>query len=577
MDIWLEIMLYLDTASLLRLCSASRELKEAFQKAQYLWQCLYMYTFSDSPPEVFWLAAYRSRLAQERGIPVNAVSIDWQHAFFARKKTELNWCIGRGVQRYCAIKDDLPQIDNWDCMGFAPSDMVLWDRERNVYMIAATTADRCHRPRPISLDHIHFQNGLAEVFPISNVHPRVMELNDHGQRLFRSLYRSAQNPIGELLEQVCVILRRGRWAVCRELDKQGDEVYCRRWLLVDIRGQFPLEYLRILDVFEVHNDFDLDMLDETIEHDVPACPYDTPQDNVCVVAAHETNVTLCAIQYTHGTLRWVCFNVDYEVDQAMTSAETKPILPYKDPIAWVRAGRVCLNTADTSFEMEEALASASITMRALDQRYVLVQIGYSHTNYVYAVVLDATKSRSRARRLSCSSTESFNAKQETTIDANQTVRFQHGWFVRQPLEHILPLPHHRLLVLVQAPHEDDGLCQVQLRHFSNGQILKTYQLLPYLSMTWVLGDLFLVEARRLDEPWFLLLNAFTGEIVRKITGIPPQRCMRKLDFAPLYYVNIWEKAVSLVDMQSDTDATHQTWSCGFYQRVGWLDFMPELC
>jgi hypothetical protein len=104
-QIWLDIALYLEFNDVIQLSTVNKDSYQLFSKSQYFWKRYYAQTFSHGHTELFWMTAYRTRLAQRLRVHPENVKVDWRHAYMTRRQTEINWRLGRGVERSCVLSE----------------------------------------------------------------------------------------------------------------------------------------------------------------------------------------------------------------------------------------------------------------------------------------------------------------------------------------------------------------------------------------------------------------------------------------------------------------------------------------
>jgi hypothetical protein len=559
-ELWLQIASYLDFETLIQLYATERRLYRILSTAQHLWRQIYEKTFPKVPTEISWLETYCARMAQYTGTSQN-MEVNWRHAFAARKQTEFNWRHGTGIEytyRLTEPSGNNSFIRNW--IGFRSGDM-MWKcgDQFQVYTIPLTDMNPETEIPLIGQDIERIDTDKISDIPPSSIYSRNVQLHPKWQSLAQSIYKlnvcpSTVSSIGD----IHILLKSGRWLVCRRIEHHNDWKYLRDWLLIDI-----------LDVFKPHsletlNNFDIEERNANTSNNNYLIRYmanvsSAFRDNVCLLDSQPTGVTIFAVKYWDNTLIWRKITVTYHSTDITTAHE-----------CITHSGSVVLNIRGTIIDDLADLPPIWLYTTPLDTNYVYVVVTRKEQVPYYSLILDTSKS---------GHCRPFHDEHVSRTGTSLLV-FEHGWLRMGLGLFNIPLAHRQLVIIVEMGSKEH---EVGLRQFSDGSLIRVFKIPLYHSITCVIGDLFLLRPYEDHFGSFILYDMFTGTALRKIPILTEHVVIPESIASATQLLTHIEYDVSYVDYPSNTDdnteqTAHKTGqtNANVHTLVKLIDFMPRL-
>ncbi|RKP05487.1 hypothetical protein THASP1DRAFT_32672 [Thamnocephalis sphaerospora] len=565
-ELWQQTALYTDISAALRLCAASRTLWGILRNAQSMWRRLYRARFSGDAAEAFWLTAYRARLAKSQGTSVVGSQVDWVCAFIARQQTEKNWRLGHSVRHRRLAAESQCTPSDWMSFGFTPCELLLRHRRNSqLYTVSTAAADTARVPSLLRLGSSQHQGKLSFDRDVRDscivLHPLTP-----GQKNFSIWARPQEGgPARQLPEKASIRDKCGRWVVAYQTahDAACTEPFMHG-LLLDAAGEFEPCHLTVLDFFDEY------------EYAIGSAPsaeretaFSQEYNDVCIVTARADRVVMCAVNGSRSRLYWKVIEVAFGHHTSMASMSDT-----RDHADGRIYGNIrTLHTGYFSSIWSESTRAGNLKIRALDRGYVCVEILGPLQQFVTICVFNALKAKGHCRSLEA----------DAGIRVRDRLRLlQHGWLDSAVQYLAMPLSHRRLLAVLMSarPTPQANTQRIRLLDFDSGAIAATYRLPQRGHLTHVLGDLALLSTYHGSDRHLLLLDMFTGTIVRKIPGAAGSPYVGHYSISPVYIAENWETAT--VQLADDEDGGRSTMQLQdglrrpFARHLSWRDFMPNV-
>ncbi|RKP05693.1 hypothetical protein THASP1DRAFT_32467 [Thamnocephalis sphaerospora] len=565
MEIWLLLALHTDAIALLRLCAASRILWHWLSSAQHLWQQVYHTAYSEEQDaEIFWLAAYRQRVADSRQVDAAQVDIHWRRAVLARMRTETNWRLGRYTERSCLVPTSQRVPQDWKPVAFRPSELLLkMHKKYTLHTVPVTSVGTACLPSSIMLHAASpEEQATAQVDKVKASY--ILLRNRAMQDQHTWILRQTGGPTRKLARETSIFSRHGRWLLAYPI--VFDEDYngtSPGWTVLDLDNEYPAVCLKVLNTFSVDEYATTPgFRAEKASVKKEAVPARFAQ-STCIVTAHKSRVVICAAYGSKTVLYWkvveVLFRRDTSADHACGAG---------DGMHGVECCRPLIRHTCHSLEAwSDHAPVTSLFACALGGGYVWIN-GYHNVTYAMAVVIDTQGTSGTARLLN-------------PTNSRSTLRIiQHGWrdsTVRRPLA---LLPHRQLFVarIADTKAQRENTQCVHLLRCHDGTAVRSYDLPIGGPIEPVLGDLVIRIA--LDSCCMLLFDMFAGTTIRMIHDAADYPFTGYNIISPLYNLNTWQQekarpaseeeriALSLPQQYKGKDS--------LVQSIRWFDYMPDV-
>jgi hypothetical protein len=572
-DIWLNIAPYLDAVSALRLCSLNRTSRQFFNQLPYFWQYIYKQNFSRNAAEMFWLAAYCSRMDGCCEATPKTRKIDWRHALIARKRTEWNWRHGRGIENFCTIRSS--NIEKNTCMflGFTPHHLLLQDKLNNQYV--TTTVDTLRHSNLFqNSPGGHCHSDILDDLPILNrVYCHLLESDTESQAFCQFVHRSSNRDDSLPFDDILFISKLDRWIICRRINTDIGADYYGDWLLLDVHKEYPPQVLKMppFDLGASNNDHEpVDDSGSTVQVDSMI----QSADNVCITCVEHDTITIFSARFYEERLYWRTMKIQPVLsDQKWSHPYSKEVL-FADnlPQAGIRLLRSgCIHFPKMQSSKPTASSPFCMSVRVLSERYISMRVTRRDAFLYFMLMLNIAEA----------SNQVWPFKHINDLRCMPSVvTFPHGWLSNGLYDIGMHLSHRQLFATLSTTFGSNQDL-IQLRRYQDGSVLKEYIIPRQTLIRHVLGDLFLLELSTNSGETLSLFDAFTGTFIRDITLARCRSYFSELRFSPLYYIHSWEKGMSLhgkgaADHFTLSDPSDNPTTDATSLRISWIDFMPNL-
>ncbi|RKP09723.1 hypothetical protein THASP1DRAFT_28493 [Thamnocephalis sphaerospora] len=561
-ELWLLVALYADAFATLRLYMTSRAFCHMLVNAQNLWQRLYYAAFSNSAAERFWIDAYRARLAGSAGLDAGRVRINWRCAILARRQTEINWRLGHSVRRSCSVPKSLHSDKDWLPRGFTPYELLL-SNCRMPYTVSATAVDATHVPSLVLLDDASTEEQAEAYVYDTNEHCLLLctwALQPGSPLWARQL---TGGPVRKLTHRAYIADKRGRWVIaCQDVSNLAGREAPAHWLLLDADGEYRPYRLKALDAFDFGEyavDPALDADQEDIEKE---SVFSLSYRDVCIVAAHQSRVTLCAINGSRNRLYWKVIEVTFGHDAATHDSGNGARSKEGAAFVHVRA----LHSGYFLDACIHGTAAYDLFAGMLDDDYICVRGHYYCNSYIFVLA-----------------TKGFSSNVIRPLKAEPNARaglrtFQHGWIDRATQIQQMCLAHRQLLVTVSVDLGSPDMCDwpIRLLRFSDGHMAASYTLPYNSSINHILGDLVLVVSHHDGNYSTRLVDIYTGNAVRTVHTVASCAYTSPNIVSPLYLFSNSSASAESSDYNACDAVPQDKCESPSVQCIRWLDFMPDV-
>ncbi|RKP06981.1 hypothetical protein THASP1DRAFT_31206 [Thamnocephalis sphaerospora] len=555
-ELWISIASYTDVLTVLRICTASRLFWCIFAKAQGLWQHLYHITFPDDASESFWLASYRSRIAESTGTSVEKAHVDWRCAITARRATVANWRLGRYTRRSCLVPELQKGRSDWLFIGFTPSELLLRNHSQSLLCAVSATATAANNTPSLVLlkEALPEEQVAAYVYGIGDYFTLLSTRNAWNDRYIWAR-RLAGEPAQRLVHKATIIDKRANWVLALQDREPGVQV-ADSWLLLDVDGKRSPCYLAALCTFNL-DDYNSDSLSDAEKASLLNSNY----QNACIVTASKDRATVCAINGSATRLYWIVLEVAFDCN---TGEQRKRGV----------CGRVrTLRTGCYSDAWDGDKRMTALRVRALGGGYVYVSGSGLGCFAVLAATINVLRASGTVQPLGVAARAASRKDLRT---------FEYGWLEYAMQDLIVPLTRRQLLVMASrsTATQCNGERLVRLLRFHDGTVVALYQLPASSFIDHILDDLALVIARHDEDYRLLLFDVYTGATVRVIRSAVYSTYPDLSKASPIYLFDaLQQEPVRSADEKEHSRlvaASPEDKRKLLARHVCWLDFMPDI-